>query len=159
MPQKTVYIRHEDLPLWEEAAKLSDGSLASVLADALRAHVERHAAVSKDSPQDGRAIAAPHGEKMIQLDVRLFTDEIAGPGKIIPKHAWDTGMVTVQTNPSHGLRKGEPIPFNSLLELPIAIEKLFLKKGIVLHAGSRSRKYLRTAPVKSPAPKNRKASK
>jgi hypothetical protein len=159
MPQKTVYIRDEDLPLWEQAARLSDGSLASVLADALRAHVERHSSVTQDSPQEGRAIAAPHGEKMIQLDVRLFTDEIASPGKIIPKHAWDTGMVTVQTNPSHGLKKGEPIPFNSLLELPVAIEKLFLKKGIVLHAGSRSRKYFRTAPVKSPAPKNRKASK
>jgi hypothetical protein len=39
------------------------------------------------------------------------------------------------------LERGEPIPFNSLLELPIAIEKLFLKKGIVLHAGSRFRRY------------------
>src|SRR5260370_17640696 len=121
MPQKTVYIRDEDLPLWEEAAKLSDGSLASVLADALRAHVERHAAVSQDTPQDGRAIAAPHGEKMIQLDVRLFTDEIPGPGKIIPKHAWATGMVTVLTNPSPRLNKGDPIPSNSLLHFPLPL--------------------------------------
>src|SRR5712692_9174330 len=116
MPQKTVYIRDEDLPLWEQAAKLSDGSLASVLADALRAHVERHSAVTQDSPQEGRAIAAPHGEKMIQLDVRLFTDEIAGPGKINPQHAWDPGIVPVQAKPSPRLKKGEPIPFNSLLE-------------------------------------------
>jgi hypothetical protein len=84
MPQKTVYIRDEDLPLWEEAAKLSDGSLASVLADALRAHVERHSAVTQDSPQEGRAIAAPHGEKMIQLDVRLFTDAVAGRARSFP---------------------------------------------------------------------------
>jgi len=144
VPQKTVYVREEDRELWERAAKLSDGSLASVLADALRAHLDRHAAVSHDSPQDGPAIAAPFGEKMIQLEIRLFTDEIASDGKVIPKHAWDTGMVTVQTNRSHGLRKGDPVPLNSLLELPASIEKLLLKQGIILHSGSRSAKYVRT---------------
>ena len=159
MPQKTIYVREEDQGLWERAAKVSDGSLASVLADALRAHVERHAAASQDLPAEGAAIAAPHGEKMIQLDIRLFTDDIAGAGKIIPKHAWDTGMVTVQTNPSHGLKKGNPIPFNSLLELPGAIEKLLLKQEIVLHVGSRSRKYMHSGPAKAQRSKNRKSSK
>jgi hypothetical protein len=159
MPQKTVYVREEDRELWEQAAKLSEGSLASVLADALRAHLDRHAAVSDDSAQDGPGVTAPFGEKMIQLEIRLFTDEIAPKGKVIPKHAWDTGMVTVQTNSTHGLRKGDPVPFNSLLELPVAIEKLFLKQGIILHSGSRSGKYLRCRPTTGHAPSKRKASK
>jgi hypothetical protein len=158
MPQKTVYIREQDRELWDQAGQLSDGSLAGVLADALRALLDRHAAVNQEIEDDGQSIAAPFGEKMIQLQIRFFTDEIAADGKILPKHAWDAGMVTVQTNESHGLAKGQPVPFNSILELPTAIEKQIIKQGIVLHSGSRSSKYLRSRPAKD-EPRHRKASK
>ncbi len=114
MPQKTVYVREEDRELWERAAKLSDGSLASVLADALRAHLDRHAAVSHDSPQDGPAIAAPFGEKMIQLEIRLFTDEIASAGtrewsRFRPTEATGSGRVILcrLTHSSNSLRRSK----------------------------------------------------
>lgn len=157
MPQKTIYIRDEDLDVWDRAARVSEGSVASVLADALRAYLDRRAAVTEEDVPGGAAISAPHGEKMIQLDIRLFTDDIAGPGKIVPKHAWDTGMVTVQTNLSHGLKKGNPIPFNSLLDLPGSIEQVLIRQGIILHSGSRSRKYLRSNAPKGPRPIRRQA--
>jgi hypothetical protein len=46
---------------------------------------------------------AAQGEKMIEIKIRFWTDEIAAePGKIVPKHAWTSGVVRIERNPSHG---------------------------------------------------------
>jgi hypothetical protein len=87
---------------------------------------------------------AKHGEKMIEVKVRFWTDEIASDaGKVLPKHAWTSGVVRIESNKSHGLTNQNPVPFNSLLELGYAIEKVLLNHGITLHPSRRMRKYVR----------------
>lgn len=41
MPNKTIYVRTEDLPVFERAEKLSGDSLSAVIAEALKKFVER----------------------------------------------------------------------------------------------------------------------
>jgi hypothetical protein len=50
--------------------------------------------------------------------------------------------VRAETNPSHGIKPGGKAIFNSLLELPLAIERVLIQQGIQLHPGRRDRKYL-----------------
>ncbi len=86
---------------------------------------------------------APHGEKMLEIRLRFWTDEIAPvKGYVAPKHAWSSGVARIQTNASHGIHGGEEVIFNSLLEIPSAIEKILLSEGIQLHASRRMRRYL-----------------
>lgn len=87
---------------------------------------------------------AQHGERMIELKIRFWTDELASePGKIRPKHAWASGVVRMDANRSHSISPKEPVPFNSLLELGAKIEKVLLDHGIVLHVGStRMKRYI-----------------
>jgi hypothetical protein len=89
------------------------------------------------------AIKAAPTENMIEIRIRFFTDDIA-PGKNIiePKHAWDTGMVMVTANHSHGLKAIQPLPFHSLMDLPRAIEKVIIESNLTLHSAPRSGKYL-----------------
>lgn len=88
---------------------------------------------------------ARHGEKMIELKVRFWTDDIStDKGKVVPKHAWASGVVRVHRNAAHGIIPSKPIPFNSMLELPAAIEKALIKHGIVLHTSRKMRKYFST---------------
>ena len=86
---------------------------------------------------------AKHGEKMIEVRVRFWTDAIAAePGRIIPKHAWTSGVVRMERNEAHGITPSAPVPFNSLLELPLAIEKALLSHGINLHPSRKMKKYV-----------------
>ena len=86
---------------------------------------------------------AKYGQKMIEVKVRFWTNDIAeGKNKIIPKHAWDKGVVRVANNKSHGIAETSPIPFNSLLDVGRAVERCLMDNGIVLKLGSRTRKYM-----------------
>jgi hypothetical protein len=90
---------------------------------------------------------AKHGEKMIEVKIRFWTDEIAGErNKIIPKHAWSSGVVRIERNEAHDISPAAGIPFNSLLDLGIAVEKTLLAHGIVLHPSRKMRKYFRAKP-------------
>jgi hypothetical protein len=94
---------------------------------------------------EGRVAA--HGKRMIEVRIRFWTNDIAtppAPGKIIPKHGWDAGVVDVQRNTSHGIEPQNPIPFNGMAELPSKIEKLLLAHGITLHLSRRASRYLRS---------------
>lgn len=87
---------------------------------------------------------AKWGEKMIEIKLRFFTNDIptAEPGKIIPKHAWTSGVVRIQRNRAHGIvPSGDPRPFNSLLDVGAAIEKVLIEYGVILHPESKMRKY------------------
>lgn len=87
---------------------------------------------------------AKHGNKMIEVKVRFWTNDLAPQSdKILPGHAWTAGIVRLKPNTSHGIDPKAPVPFNSLMELPFAIEKLFVQNGITLHVGARMRKYLK----------------
>ncbi len=89
------------------------------------------------------ALEAKHGKKMIEVKVRFWTNNISSePGKVIPKHAWASGVVRVQGNESHGIVPGNPKPFHSLLDVGAVIEGVLIEHGIVLHPGSRMKKYI-----------------
>ena len=91
---------------------------------------------------DLRSLEAKQGEKMIEIKLRFWTNDIASePGKVLPKHAWSSGVVRVEGNSSHGIKPGSPRPFHSLLDVGAVIEKVLIEHGIVLHPPTRMKKY------------------
>lgn len=86
---------------------------------------------------------AKHGKKMIEVSLRFWTNNIAkSKGEIIPKHARSAGVVRIQGNESHGIVSGNPVPFNSLLDVGAVIEAVLVKHGITLHRSRRMKKYM-----------------
>jgi hypothetical protein len=85
---------------------------------------------------------AKHGEKMIEVKIRFWTNDIApGDGNIAPKHAWTSGVVRIESNPSHGIVASKPMPFRSLLHLTSVIEKVLIAHGITLHPSNQMKRY------------------
>lgn len=92
---------------------------------------------------DIEAKKAPHGEKMIEVKLRFFTNAIAvEDGKIVPKHAGTTGVVRIERNEAHGITPGSPKPFHSLLDVGAVIERVLIDHGVVLHPGKQMQKYM-----------------
>ena len=90
---------------------------------------------------------ARQGEKMIELRVRFWTNDIApGHDEVIPRHARTSGVVRIQRNLTHGIVPGKPKPFNSLVEIGAVMEKVLIEHGIVLRPSRRKRKYIDMAP-------------
>lgn len=86
---------------------------------------------------------AEHGERMIEVRVRFWTSHLAdGEGVIFPKYARANGVVRMQPNKAHKIVPKSPKPFNSLMELPAAIEKVLIEHGIMLYESPKMRKYL-----------------
>ena len=87
---------------------------------------------------------AKHGEKMISLDVRFWTDGIAETADmIVPKHAVAAGVVKLNRNDSHGIKTtANPVIFNTPMQLLEAIEELLIQEGITLHLSSTMRRYI-----------------
>lgn len=93
------------------------------------------------------AMEAKFGTKMIEVKLRFWTDQISEEeDKILPKRAWAAGVVRIARNDSHGIVPGKPVPFNSLLEIGTAIEKVLLNHGITLHPSTRMDKYVAPRP-------------
>jgi len=91
------------------------------------------------------SLEAKHGEKMIEVKIRFWTDDLAPEtGKVQPKHAWTSGVIRMEANKSHGIVPSNPKPFNSLLDVGAIMEKVLLEHGIVLHPSRRMTKYLST---------------
>jgi hypothetical protein len=93
------------------------------------------------SVEEIEAQEAKHGQKMIEVKIRFWTNDIAEQGKVIPKHAWASGVVRIEANQAHGIVPGKPRPFHSLLDVTSVIEKVLIEHGIVLHAGRKMKKY------------------
>jgi hypothetical protein len=92
---------------------------------------------------DGQQKRAIHGQKMIEVKVRFWTNDFAdGDGQIRTKHARTSGVVRLKRNDLHGIKDIKPIPFHSLLDLPAAIEQLLIREEIKLHPSRRMRKLL-----------------
>jgi hypothetical protein len=88
------------------------------------------------------SLEAKHGEKMIEVKLRFWTDDIAAQkGMVVPKHAWASGVVRMERNKPHGIEPSSPIPFNSLLDVGSAIEKALIEHGVILHPSRKMRKY------------------
>ncbi len=104
---------------------------------------------------DQAALEARHGKKMIEVSLRFWTNGISEEdGKVIPKHAWTSGVVRIQGNESHGIVSGNPLPFHSLLEIGSVVEKVLLEHGIVLHPSTKMDKYCAPRPAHA-KPKSR----
>lgn len=94
-------------------------------------------------PKKARSREAEHGQKMIEVKLRFWTNNIAGrSGQIVPKHASASGVVRIEPNRSHGIVPGSPKPFHSLLDVGAVIEKLLVEQCIVLHPSCKMRKYI-----------------
>lgn len=90
-------------------------------------------------------IDAAHGEKMIEVKIRFWTNDLSGErGEIVQKHAWTSGVVRMERNQVHGIVPGEPRPFHSLLNVGSVIEKVLIEHGVVLHPSGRMKKYIST---------------
>jgi hypothetical protein len=59
-------------------------------------------------PEDIQSREARHGEKMIEVNIA------PEQGKVIPKHAWTSGVVRMDSNRTHGIVPKKPAVFNSL---------------------------------------------
>ena len=94
---------------------------------------------------DVEAKVAAHGQKMIEVTIKFWTNGLAGEeGMISPKNAWDGGVVAVSSNKAHGIPPMDPLPFNGLAELPAKIERAILQQGVTLHLSRRASRYLRS---------------
>jgi hypothetical protein len=86
---------------------------------------------------------AKHGQKMIEVKLRFWTDEIAeSEGNILPKHAWTSGVARMERNAAHGIVPQRPLVFHSLLDIGSVIEKALIEHGIELHVSRKMRKYV-----------------
>jgi hypothetical protein len=92
--------------------------------------------------KDVASLEAKHGEKMIEIKLRFWTNGISeDPGKIVPKHAWASGVVRMERNTSHGISPGNPQPFHSLLDVTGLVEKVLIEHGVILHRSRKMKKY------------------
>jgi hypothetical protein len=79
-------------------------------------------------------------EKTIKMTLGFLTRGIAPKkGMIRPKHAWGVGWIALEANGSHGIASAVA-SFNSLAEIPAALEKLLIKGGIKIHLVRRQAK-------------------
>jgi hypothetical protein len=71
-----------------------------------------------------KTIEAKHGDKTIRVTIGF--DARLQKGPITPKHAWERGWVWIRRNNAHGFKSyvEKQISFNSLQELPAAIQKV-----------------------------------
>lgn len=80
---------------------------------------------------------------MIEVKVRFWTNDVArAANEIVPKHAWASGVVRMESNQSHGISAGKPIPFHSLMDLTAVIEKVLVTHRVTLIVNRRMRKYM-----------------
>ncbi len=93
--------------------------------------------------QTAKAVKATEGERMIEVKIRFWTNNLASEeGKVVPKHAWTSGVVRMERNSTHGIEPKSPKPFHSLLDVGAVIEKVLIEHGIILHPGRKMEKYI-----------------
>ena len=96
----------------------------------------------KNIVRQADSLEAKQGEKMIEIKLRFWTNNIAPErGKVIPKHAWAAGVVRMERNKSHGIEPSSPKPFHSLLDVGAVIERVLIEHQIVLVPGDKMKKY------------------
>ncbi len=99
-----------------------------------------------DKSQDLEEREAEQGERMIEVKVRFWTNNIAeGKGIILPKHAWSSGVVRMEKNTSHGIIPKSPVVFHTLMDLPSVIERVLIEHEIILHRSRKMKKYFDTS--------------
>ena len=93
-------------------------------------------------PEDVETREARWGERMVELKIRFWTDGLAdGRGRILPKHAWTSGIVRTTPKKAHDITEVKR-PFNSLGELGAVVERVLIEAGVKLHPSSKMRKLI-----------------
>jgi hypothetical protein len=89
-----------------------------------------------------RTKAVPKGERMIEVRLKFFTDELSGrPGYIVPGYCWDHGVVVVSANQAHEVKVGgNPLIFHTLDGIPDAVTRALHRSGVTLVPGYGTRK-------------------
>jgi hypothetical protein len=82
------------------------------------------------------SVVAPHGDKMIEVRAKFWTNGIAADkGKIAPGECWASGVVYLTPNSSHGIKSGaNGVHFHTLAGAGVAIEEILRQAGIVVHS-------------------------
>jgi hypothetical protein len=81
--------------------------------------------------------------KTIALTVRLWTNDLADDGGLIPGHAWDQGTVALIANTLHGVRAvSAPVQFSGLMAIGSAVAEVLQASGVTLHACPVTRRLL-----------------
>lgn len=89
------------------------------------------------------SVSAKHGDKMIEVKLRFWTDDISETkGEVVQKHAWSSGVVRMERNDTHGIIPDNPRHFHSLLDIGAVIERVLIEHGITLHSSEKMQKYL-----------------
>ncbi|HYL58711.1 MAG TPA: hypothetical protein VEU51_07560, partial [Candidatus Acidoferrales bacterium] len=84
-----------------------------------------------ESTKDLAERAALHGERMLEISVRFWTNDIAvDEGNIVPKHAWTSGVISLVRNKSHDIEPLPPKPFHTLMDLSGVIEQVLIAHGV-----------------------------
>ncbi len=79
--------------------------------------------------------------KMISIEIKFWTNDINPEGGVMPKHAWDSGYVTLHRNDKHEISSTPPKMFKSLMQLNSVIEEMLVEQGIQLHQGRLAQLY------------------
>lgn len=96
-----------------------------------------------DKEEDSLSREARHGQKMVEVKIRFWTNDISPEaGKIRPRHAWSSGVIRMESNPSHGIVPGNPKPFHSLMDIGAVVEEVLIEHGITLHISRRMEKFV-----------------
>ena len=86
---------------------------------------------------------AKHGQRMIEVKLRFWTNDIASEkGHVVPKHAWASGVARIERNEAHGIKPADPVPFNSIMEIGTAVEQVLVAHGIKLRPDRAMKKWL-----------------
>jgi len=96
-------------------------------------------------PNTPAAQVAKYGEKMIEVRIRFWTDGLSGQKDlVIPKHAWDSGVIVMDGNKTHGITPASPQPFNSILDLTSVLAKVLVDQEVTLHTNRKLRKLIQS---------------
>ena len=94
-------------------------------------------------PETPAAKVAKHGEKMVEVRIRFWTDGMSSrKDSVIPKHAWDSGVIIMEGNKTHGITPGSPQPFNSILDLTSVLAKVLVEHGVTIRTNRKLRKLI-----------------
>ena len=79
-----------------------------------------------------KIVDARHGEKTIKVTLNFWTNQHAKKGKVVQKHAWDSGLLYVAANKTHGIRNQKSVRFSSLSNVAESISKALREAGVTL---------------------------
>lgn len=80
-----------------------------------------------------KSVTAKHGEKMIEVRLRFWTNDISPiKDEILPKQGWTAGKAYMVKNDAHGIAGKANTQFNSLLQIGEAVGKVLVAEGVTL---------------------------